>query len=480
MKYAYYIMQRSYRFALFIMLFLWLALTGRLTTAQAAITFESFSTENHFPQDLTFNTTVSSSAGEITSAELVFHFRNEFSSDSSTRGQAEFDPADRVNLSYVWDTSAGTVPGAAVIYYWEVTDAAGNVARSDEQLVRYEDTRFDWHVQENEAIAVWWHDRPDSFGRRVFEIASEAVAVQHDLYQADLDFQIRILIYNDFEEFAAWNGVVSEFVGGQAFVNQGVTAQIVSAYGSQEQWLNNVVPHEVSHLYFAQVTFNRRSTPPTWLDEGVAQFNEFGNQRGALRQTEQAAEQGDLLSLSKLEHGFGFSNEARTRLAYAEAVSAVTYLVETYGEDGLAALLAAYKDGQTTAEAFVSALGLTPGEFEAGWSVWLGLEPGAYVTPTPWPLPTFRPSPTPFGVGTAVATPAPSSPATSATATAVSQPTPTPFEPEPSLTGYDPMLVVWVAGAIFLCCGLGLLLLILALVWWLRRRRQGEGDDRFA
>ncbi len=475
-------MQRVYRLTPLILLFLWLTLVGRPLAAQDAITFKSFSTDNHFPQDLTFKATVSSNAGEITGATLIFHLRNEFSSDSLTRGEVAVDPDNQGELIYVWDTSAGTIPGAAVLYYWEVTDSVGNIARSDEMMVRYEDTRFDWQVVENEAVAVWQHGRPDSFGEQVFEIANQALDSQHDLFQADLDFQIRILIYNTFEEFAEWNGVVSEFVGGQAFPNQGITAQIVSAYGSQERWLNDVVPHEISHLYFSQVTFNRRSTPPTWLNEGLAQFNEFGSQRDALRQTERAAKNGELLSLSRLEYGFGFSNETRTRLAYAEAVSAVTYLVEAYGEKGLANLLAAYKQGLVTDEAFPDALGITPGEFEGSWSVWLGLEPGEHVTPTPWPLPTFPASPTPVVLGTAVPE--------EMNMTAVASPTPlplietpqpnltitpTPPEQENELTGYNPMWSVLTICLISLCCGLVIVLVGIA-IWQVWKRTAVRGN----
>ncbi len=451
-----------------------LLLTGSPAAAQDAIIFESFSTDNHFPRDLTFKATVSSRDGDITSATLVFHLRNEFSSNSLTRGEVTFEPDAQVELSYVWDTSAGTVPGAVVIYYWEVTDSAGNTAQSDEQVVRYEDTRFDWRIVENESVAVWQHDRPEAFGEQVFEIANRAIESQRELYQADLDFQIRILIYNNFDEFAEWNGVVSEFVGGQAFPNQGVTAQIVSAYGSQEYWLNDVIPHEISHLYFSQVTFHLGNTPPTWLNEGLAQYNEFGSHRDALRQVERAAQDGDLISLSKLEHGFGFSNEARTRLAYAEAVSAVTFLVERYGNEGLANLLAAYKRGLVTSEAFPDALGVTPGEFEADWSVWLGLEPGEFATPTPWPLPTFPPSPTPVVLGTAVSQQVTPLPTQSISPTATPLPVPTktavPDEPEANLTGYNPMWSMLGACLIALCCGLMAAVLVGAVIWQQRKR----------
>ncbi|MCB9422316.1 MAG: hypothetical protein H6667_21110 [Ardenticatenaceae bacterium] len=469
----------------FILLLLLLALVRQSAAGQEAITFGTFATTNHFPSDLTFSTTAASTAGDIVDAELVFHLRNQFSSDSLSRMKIAFEPAASVDLSYVWDTSGGTIPGAAVIYHWEVTDSAGNQVHSAEQLVRYEDTRYEWQVLENEAIAVWWHDRPTSFGEDVFEIATEAVEKQRELFQADLDFQMRILIYNDFAEFAEWNGVVSEFIGGQAFVDQGITAQIVSAYGSQEQWLNDVIPHEISHLYFEQVTFNRRSNPPTWLNEGVAQYNEFGIHLGTLRDVETAAHQGDLIPLSSLEVGFGLFNESRARLAYAEALSAVTYLVETYGNDGMAALLAAYHQGMITDEAFPAALGVTPGQFEADWTIWLGLAEGEFVTSTPWPLPTFPASPTPRVLGTAVSTSAPqavitttpqpsSTPATQATAVAQLNNTPTytavPEGPDQFPFADNQIILTALGGCLLSLCCLTAVLLILGFVWWQRRQ----------
>lgn len=461
-----------------VFLLLLLAVVRQTAVGQDAVTFGPFETTNHFPSDLTFSTSASSTAGSIVDAELVFHLRNQFSSDSLSRMSIEFEPASTVDLSYVWDTSAGTIPGAAVLYYWEVTDSAGNQVRSAEQMVRYEDTRYDWQILENEDIAVWWHDRPASFGKDVFDIATEAVEKQRELFQADLDFQMRILIYNDFAEFAEWNGVVSEFIGGQAFTDQGITAQIVSAYGSQESWLNDVIPHEISHLYFEQVTFNRRSNPPTWLNEGVAQYNEFGIHLATLRDVETAAQRGDLIPLSSLEVGFGYFNEMRTRLAYAEALSAVTYLVKTYGSDGMAALLAAYHQGMITDEAFPAALGVTPSQFEADWTVWLGLQAGEFVTSTPWPLPTFPPSPTPRTLGTAVATtPQPTAtPHPPATAAAHSPTTPRGTAVPTGLSqfpfGDNAVILTAIGGFILFLCCLTAVLLIATFVWWQRRQRR--------
>ncbi|MEK6223107.1 MAG: hypothetical protein N2D54_12755, partial [Chloroflexota bacterium] len=58
-------------------------------------------------------------------------------------------------------------------------------------------------IREDTDLAVWWHDRPDEFGETVFGIAQRSFAKQHELFQAALDFQIRIIINNTFDEFAS-------------------------------------------------------------------------------------------------------------------------------------------------------------------------------------------------------------------------------------------------------------------------------------
>ncbi len=394
--------------------------------AQGVITFGETRVENAFPDSLTFRVSVSSSAGAIVSAEFASATQNWISSESLSRIELDLDPGSRVELVYTWETRGRTVaPSTPVTYYWVVTDSAGNQAQSETAYFRYDDIRFDWQILENEDIALWWHDKPASFGRRVFDIAQRALAEQRDLFRAELEFPLRILIYNNFEEFDAWHGTSKEWVGGEAFPEIGVTTQIVSGQTPDTQWLLGVVPHELSHLYFAQVTFNPRSHKPVWLNEGVAQYNEFSELGRELRTAEHAAAQGRLIPLSSLASGFGSYNEERLRLAYAEALSATLYLVETYGEEGLADLLAAYGEGLTTEEAFQTVLGVSASDFEGDWALWLGVQPGLYVTPTPWPLPAFPASPTPRilgGVVTATAAPI-ASPTSAATA---QEPTPLP------------------------------------------------------
>ena len=375
-------------FFIFVILISW----GEMKTAVAQttpITFTSTTTTNNFPLSLTFSTTVSSTEGDIIRAKLIF-------TDQDGKGGtqnilSDLTPGREIDLTYNWDTSRTTVvPSQPVYYYWQVTDSEGNRVNSELETVRYDDIRFDWQVLENEAIAVWWHDQPSDFGDTVFNIAQAALVQQQQLFQVEPDLQIRIIIYNDFDEFAAWHSFINEFIGGQAFPGAGVTTQIVPPGDYQEQWLLDVLPHEIAHLYFFQAT-RSLSPPPLWLNEGLAQYLELGDNTRVLRAAELAVLSGERIPLYAIVGSFGNDEEA-VRLSYAESLSAVTFLIEAYGEDGLAALMAAYKSGLYNEEAFQTALGVSPLAFEYEWIAWLGVPLELYPTPTAEP--TMVPFPT--------------------------------------------------------------------------------------
>jgi hypothetical protein len=395
---------------------------------QTGITFSETTFENNFPNDLSFTVTVESDAGEIISAKLYYVLRNDI---STTQQILSLDPAKKVSLSFTWDTSNITVPPSTPVYYfWEVTDSSGNMVRSEKALVYYDDIRFDWQIEEDENIAVWWHDRPLEFGNRVFAIAQRAFSEQYVLFQADLDFQIRIIIYNEFDEFAAWHSFINEFIGGQAFPGLGITTQIVSAYSSEEVWLNDVIPHEISHLYLFQASYHPLADIPAWLNEGVAQYNEFTSNDFALSHAQDAIEGGQLLPLWSLSGSFG-NDEDDVRLAYAESLSAVIFLVEAYGEHGLANLLAAYKSGLSGDKALQSTFGRTLIEFQQDWLAWLGIPDDMYPTPTPRPTlsiptaPSMMVPPTKLSADHSTS-PTPTLQSTAVTPTTPSSPTPTP------------------------------------------------------
>ena len=413
---------------------------------QGGVTFAPTKTTIDFPKSITFDSAATSSGPEIVKAQFIYYLDRYGASDSTTRENLDIQPGKDVELHYEWDTSDMTVvPWTPIVYRWRVIDADGNSYESEPQKVFYKDTRFDWQERSGENVVVLWHDKPAIFGEDVLDIAEKAIAREKKLFGTDLAIPIHIIVYNNSGEFQDWHSVGLDWVGGEAFPDYGITTQIVTSKLPDSYWLNAVIPHELSHLYLYQAAYNPTAPIPVWLNEGIAQYNQF-TKEGTDYLVKEAARAGKLIPLTSLAAGFGQHDEPRIRLSYAEGLSAVEYLVKTYGEEGLSRLLAAYKQGLPTDKAFQQALGVSMGQFQQDWAESVGAPPGSMVTPTPWPMPTFPPTPTPMRVGGKDKTPTPaarttSTPTSAATPTpeAVAQVSPTPAatdmpEPQPTAT----------------------------------------------
>jgi hypothetical protein len=324
--------------------------------------------------------------------------------------------------------------------------------RSAEEIAYYDDIRYKWDVREAGNLSLWTHDRTDSFAARAFEIAMRALDEQQTVFGLGLEQPIRIMVYNTQAEFAAWHPSSTELIGGEAFPALGITTQIVDNSAAQDAWLNYVLPHEISHLYFYQVTYHALAPVPAWLDEGVAQYNEFGSKEGALQRAKDDILSGKYIPLRGLTGGFGVDEEKFNR-SYDESRSAVNYLMETYGGRGLSDLLKAYKSGLPTEQAFPAALGITVEQFESEWLRSLGLPEGMLPTPL---------STEAVALGPAALTPSP-------TQSATRRPVGTPSASAPTIT---PTTL-----AVTICLGFGCpLVLLLALVWLIRPRKAKAPD----
>jgi len=393
---------------------------------QSVVEWSASTLENHFPISLTFRVHVKAEA-EIVAATLYQGPRN---TSSVERHDLPIASASELDLEYRWVTERTlAIPSTPIVYHWEVTLASGETVSSPEELAWYDDARFEWVVREFGNLSIWTHDRGDQLGARALVIASRALEEQEQLFNIRLEFPIRVIIYNTPEEFAAWHPSSTELIGGEAFPELGITTQIVSNRIGQESWLNEVLPHEISHLYFFQASYHALSAVPQWVDEGVAQYNEVGTDVLGLEQARLAALVGRYIPLRALAGGFG-EDEGKFRLAYAESLSAVSYLIDAHGEAGLSRLLAAYKSGKPTAQAFPDALGVTVEEFEQQWLASLGVPEGMYPTPAPtatmlsipaWKTALASGALTPSA--TAPPAPRPSPPATAETTGAGSPPT---------------------------------------------------------
>jgi hypothetical protein len=131
------------------------------------------------------------------------------------------------------------------------------------------------------------------------------------------------------------------------------------------------VPHEISHQVIHQAIENPYTGLPTWLDEGIAVTYQENGYSHFPDLVKNAADQGALFSVRALNSGFPFDGGG-AQLGYAQSYSIVTFIKERFGDEALANLVSAYKNGVSHDEAAIGALGVDLTELDRLWKESLG------------------------------------------------------------------------------------------------------------
>ncbi|HLX35785.1 MAG TPA: peptidase MA family metallohydrolase [Candidatus Limnocylindrales bacterium] len=291
-------------------------------------------------------------------------------------------------LDYHLAISPGDViPNTVVHLQFRVTLTDGTVELGPETDVRYEDTRFDWQVLSGQIIRVHWAQGDQAFGQRAVAIGDKAIADASALLGVTETQPVDFFVYPDETSFRDVLGPATrEHVGGVAFPDIRTLFADIPPDQLNDPWVGIVVPHELTHLVFGTATKNPYHSPPHWLNEGLAVYLSQGFGSSDQDAVHQAASAGTLMPLPSLNGQFPTEAD-RFGLAYSESVSAIDFLIRTYGKPALVQLIRTYAQGLTDDETFKAALGVDVAGFEAAWLKDLGA-----AEPTP-----FGPQPAPAG-----------------------------------------------------------------------------------
>nr|MBA3534774.1 hypothetical protein [Ardenticatenales bacterium] len=313
----------------FLTLLIFLGLSAPSVHAQGPISATADATLlPELPRRLHFTLDASTSAGDLTEARLFFRPTG---SSSRISEPVQFDPAPTVALEHEWQMQLnGMPPGAEIEYIWRLKDSSGNEFETESQTIIALDPRYDWQLIEDEELAIAWYDGDEAWGQAMFETGKEAMAQLEESLGSDITHQIRLVAYASGDDFRGAFPPQQDWIGGQAFPDLGVTVQIIGA--GEEGWMTTVLFHELSHLVFHQAMEGALANAPSWLDEGLAMYNE-PDSRGSADQIQAAAEDNELLPFSQLQGNFGADGRT-VGLAYAESEMIVTHLIEDCSEDG--------------------------------------------------------------------------------------------------------------------------------------------------
>jgi hypothetical protein len=327
-------------------------------------------------------------------------------------------PPGPTTLRYSYPTPLGGLyPNTPVELGFRLTLDDGSVTGGPTTSVLYQDDRFAWKTAESPIVRVHWYEGSDAFGQRALDIGKRAIEEASTLLGVIERDPIDFYIYAERDAFYDVIGPgLQENVGGLALASIRTMFANIGPSAVDDPWVGVVVPHELTHLVFNTAVGNPYHDPLHWLNEGLADYLAQGYNAGARANVERAGRSGDLMPLRALVGQFP-STADKFSLAYDESVSAIDYLVRTYGRAALVSLIRSYADGVSDDAAFTAALGVDTAGFEAGWLEDLGVDAPKPFGPQPAPIGPLPPgwlagpAPTPGpGASGPLATAGPSTP----------------------------------------------------------------------
>ncbi|HNT54941.1 MAG TPA: peptidase MA family metallohydrolase [Anaerolineaceae bacterium] len=355
--------------------------------------------------------------------------------------------------------------GAEIFWQWEITDESGAVLTTELMTRVVADDRYDWQTLQQGAITVQWVEGGGDFGRLLLDTANQSLdrLIREAGIAAPED--ILLVIYPSAEDVRNAVHYVPDWTGGLAFTEYNVILMGIAP--NQEDWLVEVVPHELAHLVTNHVIFNcQGGDMPTWLSEGLSVYAEGPTSSTDSTRVLDALADDSLDTLESLANGFA-SNAQRAGLAYAQSGMVVHFMIQEYGSEKLGQLFAAIRDGQKIDAALTAAYGVDTYGLDRAWRASLGfslperptatptpqgqaatpiptlaLWTQAYSAPSATPIPPVQSSPTSLSE-TATLTPAPT------VTTPGPTPTTTPVEPSPAPTP-TPVITALILGAVLL------------------------------
>ncbi|HAV76493.1 MAG TPA: hypothetical protein DCX53_03970 [Anaerolineae bacterium] len=340
-------------------------------SAQEEIIFRNATVENIYPDGIVFRVEI---CGRPQNSRVYFDYKYYWNweywwyTDEWTLDEGQTDDGCDKRKVLLETKDLYMPPFSPVKFYWSVFSQNKVIAKDIVYIHYYKDDGFDWSSQHNNGLTVWWHDRPDAFGADILQIAEKAVEDQSNYYSIELVTPVTIVVFISSDEFFGWQAEEG-YAGGMAFPEISLTTQLVDESYDYMGWVSDVVPHELSHLFFHQV-MSRQSNKTRWLDEGLATYNEYNNHLYEWSVIKDGYDKGRLISFAHLQSTFG-DDPYRVDLAYAQSYYAILYLEEMYGHEKVLSLLEEHGRGSGLESSFIKAFGLTLDEFEDDYRAWL-------------------------------------------------------------------------------------------------------------
>ncbi|MGE5374089.1 MAG: peptidase MA family metallohydrolase [Bacteroidota bacterium] len=425
--------------------------------------------EFKFPETATFRLSVDNPV-QISSIVLEYGNKQQTCGEVVAKAFPQFKPGTSVNTEWTWEMlqSGSLPPGAQIWWRWRITDVNGKETVTDKQTATWLDSVHNWKTVENgDFLRLHYYQGDQSFINALSQAAADGLKFNDEQSGLKAEAPIDLYIYANTQDMKDAILYEPSWTGGEAFPEQDIV--IIGISPDELDWGKDAIVHELTHVLVGHLTFSCLGDVPTWLNEGLAVYSEGRLDPASQKQLNDAIGSDTLLSVRSLSGGFSEVSD-KALLSYSQSYSLVKFLIETYGQGKMTALLVALRDGLTIDEALQQTYGFNVDGLEDAWRQAIGARPRAVsAQPTVQPTPTFVPTIVPIsgrsGVVAIQATP---------TAIPTSSSSVQPVEAATAPRGRPPLALTLILLA--LCCVFLLLGLIFVLAFLVRRQNDKGGS----
>jgi hypothetical protein len=347
-----------------------------------------------FPETATFRATLTE---DLNITSVVLEYGNEQQTCGKVIAKAfpQFTPGKTVNAEWTWEMrqSGSLPPGATLWWRWRVTDANGKETISETRTATWLDDLHRWKTMNNgdsQRVRLHWYEGDQIFADDLAKAAYNGLQFNETQSGLKADAPIDIYVYASTDELKEAILYEPSWTGGQAFPDQNIV--ILGISEADLDWGRDAIVHELTHVLVGHLTFSCLGDVPTWLDEGLAVYSEGELDPPSQGQLEDAIRDDTLLSLRSLSGGFSEVSD-KAYLSYSQSYSITKFLIETYGQQKMTALLLALRDGKTIDDALLQTYGFDIEGLEDAWRQSIGAQPGSVpAQPTAQAAPTYVPT----------------------------------------------------------------------------------------
>jgi len=257
---------------------------------------------------------------------------------------------------------------SSVSYYYRFETDGGERIVSETFSFPYLDNRFQWQTLTNDKFRVYWYEGEVTLARDVLDAAEAGREQVLELLQRPKNNQqISIYLYASQDALQSTLALSdASWVGGHADPELGAVVVALPPGADRDLEIQRQVPHEVTHVMLYRFMGSGYQYLPRWVSEGIAaQIELFPNPEYEVV-LEKAHREGTLIPIADLCHTLPADQE-RVILAYAEAGSLMTYIMQEYGITGVRALIGAYDQGVSCGRGVEIALGRELPALERAW-----------------------------------------------------------------------------------------------------------------